>query len=84
MGPSYQDEVSAATSDAEHQQLEPPEPSRTSTRIKKQLDRFGELIPKNSLKKEGGCEDFRETSRNLEVFLLKFQRTKEELLLLYR
>ena len=36
------------------------------------------LYPQTCLKKEGGCDGFNETSRNLEV-LLKFQRTKEEL-----
>ena len=77
-GPSHQDEASAATSSAEHQQPETSEPSRTSTRNRKQPDRFGEPIPTNLLKKEGGCDGFNETSRNLEV-LLKFQRTKEEL-----
>ena len=78
VGPSHQDEASAATSTAEHQQPETSEPSRTSTRNRKQPDRFGEPIPTNLLKKEGGCDGFNETSRNLEV-LLKFQRTKEEL-----
>ena len=53
VGPSHQDEASAATSAAEHQQLEPLEPSRTSTRNRKQPDRFGEPIPTNLLKKEG-------------------------------
>ena len=78
VGPAHQDEASAATSSAEHQQPETSEPSRTSTKNRKQPDRFGEPIPTNLLKKEGGCDGFNETSRNLEV-LLKFQRTKEEL-----
>ena len=77
--PSLQDEASAATSSAEHQQPETSEPPRTSTRNRKQPDRFGEPIPTNLLKKEEGCDGFKETSRNLEVFFLKFQRTKEEL-----
>ena len=72
VGPSYQDEASAATSAAEYQQPEPPEPSRTSKRNGKQPDRFGEPIPRNLLKKEGGCDGFKETSRNLEVFFFKF------------
>ena len=42
VGPSLQDEASAATSSAEHQQPETSEPSRTSTRNRKQPDRFGE------------------------------------------
>ena len=71
VGPSYQDEASAATSSAEHQQTETSEPSRTSTRNRKQSERFGEHIPKNLLKKEGGCDGFKETSRNLEDFFIK-------------
>ena len=51
--PSLQDEASAATSSAEHQQPETSEPSRTSTRNRKQPDRFGEPIPTNLLKKGG-------------------------------
>ena len=50
---SLQDEASAATSSAEHQQPENSEPSRTSTRNRKQPDRFGETIPTN-LPKKGG------------------------------
>ena len=80
VGPSHQDEASAATSSAEHQQPETSEPSRTSTttmvsrpgwfetsmkhqpgvlvnetstRNRKQPDRFGEPIPTNLLKKGG-------------------------------
>ena len=53
VGPSLQDKASAATSSAEHQQTETSEPSRTSTRNRKQPDRFGEPIPTNLLKKGG-------------------------------
>ena len=53
VGPSLQDEASAATSSAVHQQPETSEPSRTSTRNRKQPDRFGEPIPKNLLKTRG-------------------------------
>ena len=53
VGPSHQDEASAATSSAEHQQPETSEPSRTSTRNRKQPDRFGEPIPTKLLKKGG-------------------------------
>ena len=53
VGPSLQDEASAATSSAEHQQSETSEPSRTSTKNRKQPDRFGETIPTNLLKKGG-------------------------------
>ena len=53
VGPSVQDEASAATSSAEHQQPETSEPSRSSTRNRKQPDRFGEPIPTNMLKKGG-------------------------------
>ena len=51
VGPSLQDEASATTSSADHQQPETSEPSRTSTRNRKQTDRFGEPIPTNLLKK---------------------------------
>ena len=40
VGPSHQDEASAAISSAELQQPEPPELSQTSTRNRKQPDRF--------------------------------------------
>ena len=73
--PSLQDEASAATS-AEHQQSESSEPSRTSTRNRKQPDRFGEPTPTNLLKKEGGCDGFKETSRNLEVFFIKVSKNE--------
>ena len=53
VGPSLQDEASAATSSAEHKQPETSEPSRTSTKNRKQPDRFGEPIPTNLLKKGG-------------------------------
>ena len=53
VGPSHQDEASAATSSAEHQQPEISEPSRTSTRNRKQPGRFGEPIPTKLLKKGG-------------------------------
>ena len=49
VGPALEDEASAATSSAEHQQPETSEPSRTSTRNRKQPDRFGEPIPTNLL-----------------------------------
>ena len=51
--PSLQDEASAATSSAEHQQPETLEPSLASTRNRKQPDRFGEPVPTNLLKKGG-------------------------------
>ena len=53
LGPSLQDEASAATSSAEHQQPETSEPSRKSTRNGKQPDRNGEPIPTNLLNKGG-------------------------------
>ena len=53
VGPSHQDEASAAQSSAEHQQPEPSEPSRTSARNGKQTDRFGEPISTSLLKKGG-------------------------------
>ena len=76
VGPSLQDEASAATSSAEHQQPETSEPSRTSLRNRKQPDRLGEPVPTNLLKKEGGCDGFKETSRNLEVFFLKVSKNE--------
>ena len=45
VGPSHQDEASAVTSAAEHQQPEPPEPSGTTTKNRKQPDIFGEPMP---------------------------------------
>ena len=51
VGPSLQDEASAATSSAEHKQPETSGPSRTSRGNKKQPDRFGEPKPTNLLKK---------------------------------
>ena len=76
VGPSHLDETSAATHSAEHQQTEPPEPSRTSTRIRKQPERFGEPIPTNLLKKEGGCDCFKETSRKLKVCFIRVSKNK--------
>ena len=76
VGPLYQDEASAATSAAEHQQPEAPEPSRTSTRNRRLPDRIGDLYPQTCLKKEGGCDGFKETSRNLEVFFIKVPKNK--------
>ena len=76
VGPSLHDEASAATSSAEHQQSETSEPLRTSTRNRKQPDRFGEPLPTNLLKKEGGCDGFKETLRNLEVFFIKVSKNE--------
>ena len=73
----HQAEASEVKLAAEHQQPEPPEPSQTSTRNRKQHDRFGETIPTNLLRKRGS-DGFKLTSRNLEV-LLKCQRTKEQI-----
>ena len=53
VGPSIQDEASAATSFAEQQQTETSEPSRISLRNRKLSDRFGEPIPTNLLRKGG-------------------------------
>ena len=53
VGPSLQDEASVATSSAEHKQPKTSDRSRTSTRNRKQPDRFGEPIPTNLLKKGG-------------------------------
>ena len=62
VGPSHQDEASAATSSAEHQQPKPSQLSRTSTWNRKQLDRFGEHIPTNLLKKRR--EDVKVTEKH--------------------
>ena len=64
VGPSNQDEAFAATSAAEHQQPKQPEPSRTSTRYRKQPDRLGEPVPTNLLKKEGRCDGFKKHQEN--------------------
>ena len=76
VGPSLQDEASAATSFAEHQQPEISEPSRTSIKKRKQPKRFGEAIPTICLKKEGGCGGFKETSKNLDVFFNKVSKNE--------
>ena len=76
MGPSHQYEAPAATLSEEHQQPEPPKPSRTSTRNREQPDRFGEPVPRNWLKNEGGCNGFKETSRYLEVFFIEVSKNK--------
>ena len=53
VGSSHQDGTSAITSSAEHQQLESSGPLPTSTRKRKQADKFGEPILTNLLKKGG-------------------------------
>ena len=53
LGPSHEDEASAATLAEERQQHEPSEFSRISSRNRKQPERFGEPIPKILLKKRG-------------------------------
>ena len=54
LGPSHQEETSAATSTAEQPQPGSSEPSRTSARNRKQPDRFGEPIFTHLLNKGGG------------------------------
>ena len=76
VGPSHQYEDSAATPSAEQQQ---PEPSERLQEIENNPTDLENLYPKTCLKKEGRCDAFKETSRNFEVFYIKFQRTKEEL-----
>ena len=76
VGTAHQDEAFAAISSAAHQYLELLEPSRTSTGNRKQPDRFGETMPTNMLKKERGCDGFKETSRSLEVFSIKISKNK--------
>ena len=53
VGPSHQDEASAAKSSAEHQQPEPSELSRTPTRNRKQPTYLENLYPQTCLKKRG-------------------------------
>ena len=67
--PSLQDEASAATSSAEHQQPETSEPSRTLTRNRKQSDRLGESIPTNLLEKRGRTRWFQRNIKKLRIFL---------------
>ena len=77
IGTSHQDEASAGTSAAEHQQSEPPESSRTSTRNrKKNPTDLENLYPHACLRKEGGCDGFKETSKNLENFFIKVSKIK--------
>ena len=79
VGPSLQDEASTAISSAEHQQTETSEQSlyEHQQETENNLTDLEHLYPQTCLKKEGGCDGFNETSRNLEV-LVKFQRTEEE------
>ena len=51
VGPSLQDESSAATSSAEHQQPETSEPSRTSTRNRNNPTDLEKLYPHTCLKR---------------------------------
>ena len=69
VGPSLQDEASAATSSAEHQQLKTSEPSQTSTRNRKQPNRFGEPVPTNLLKKGGRMLWFHRNIKKFRSFL---------------
>ena len=69
VGPSLQDEASAATSSAEHQQPKTSEPSGTSTRNRKQPERFGEPTPTNLLKKGGRMGWFQRNIKKLKSFL---------------
>ena len=78
--PSLQDEASAATSSAEHQQPETSEPSRTLTRNRKQSDRLGESIPTNLLEKGGRMRWFQRNIKKLRSFLyLSFKERKKNL-----
>ena len=76
VGPSLQDEASAAKSSAEHQQPETSEPSRTSTRNRNHPTDLENLYPQTCLKKEAGCDGFKETSRNLEMFFIKVSKNE--------
>ena len=42
------------------------------------------LYPQTCLKKEEGCDGFKETSKNLEVFFIKFSKNSRRTLLLCR
>ena len=68
VGPSLQDEASATTSSAEHQQ---PETSEHQQETENKPTVLENLYPQTCLKKEEGCDGFQETSRNLEVFFIK-------------
>ena len=56
MGPSHLDKASVATSVAEHQQPEPTEPSRTSTRMKNSPTDLENLYPQICLKRREDLE----------------------------
>ena len=77
VGPSNQDEASAATSAAEHQQPELSEPAITSTRQKTPTDRET-LYPQNGLKKRAHVMVSRKQQETYKLSLISFRRTKEE------
>ena len=77
LGTSHEDEASAATLAEDRKQHEPSEFSRISSRNRNQPDRFGEPIPKILLKKEEGCDGFKETSWNFEVSFFKVWTNKK-------
>ena len=76
VGPSHQDEASAATSSADHKRPKPSEPARAPSRINNNPTDSENLYPQTCLKKEGGCDGYKENSRNLEVFFIKVSKNK--------
>ena len=82
VGPSHDDEASAAIPTAEHQKCDPSQPSRTSTRNKKQPGRFGQPMSTHLLKK-GGREDVivSKKHKNSNVFFIKVSKNKRRICL---
>ena len=79
VGPSHQDEASAVISIAEHQQPEPSSVRENQQDIENKPTDQENLYRQTCLKRDRGRDGFKEKSKNLEVFLLNFKRTKEKL-----
>ena len=77
VGPSLQDEASAGTSSAEHQQPEPQSLHEHQQETENNPTDLENLWPQTCLKRrEGGCDGFKETSGNLEIFFIKVSKNK--------
>ena len=76
MGPSHEDEASAATSLAEHQKPEPPE-KHQQQKDNNPTD-LENLDPQTCLKKKGRCDGFKETSE-LKSFFITVSKNKRKI-----
>ena len=77
VAPSLQDEASAATSSAEHQNPKPQSLHEHQQETENNPTDLENLYPQTCLKKEGGFDGFKETSRNLEEFLEEFSHQQK-------